>query len=231
MRRGLVLVHHGVGETDPSADPAHLVAGVGTLAAQLDWLAGRGYRFWSADELARRAAADGPPPGTAVLTFDDGLADGLSVAAPLLRDRGVPATFFVCPGLLGAQHELVAGPRGRLLSAEEARELGSLGFDLGAHSMTHPDLRSLDDGALAREARDSRARVEELTGRPCRTFAYPYGLFDARVERAVEAAGYEVAFAWRPGRWRRFAAPRLPAPVRRGGRRLALKLARSGLRR
>jgi peptidoglycan/xylan/chitin deacetylase (PgdA/CDA1 family) len=227
-----VLVYHGVGETQPPADPARLVASRRTLESQLDWLRRRGYRFWSVADLARHAPDDGPPAATAVVTVDDGLVDGLTTVAPVLRGRGIPATFFVCPGLLGGQHEFVAGEAGRLLSADQARELAAMGFDLGAHSMTHPDLRGLDDAALAREIRGSKEGVEELVGKPCRWFAYPYGLLDMRVERAVEAAGYEMAFGWGAGRWRRFAAPRLPAPTRYGGRWLGAKLlaARLGLK-
>ena len=70
----------------------------------------------------------------------------------------------------------------------------------------------------------SKAAVEELTGRPCRTFAYPYGLHDERVTRAVADAGYELAFTWLPGPWRPLEAPRLPAPPRHGAARLAVKL-------
>ena len=76
---------------------------------------------------------------------------------------------------------------------------------------------------------ESKTAVERLTGRPCRTLAYPYGLYDERVVPAARAAGYELAFGWLPGPWRALEAPRLPAPPRHGARRLALKLA--GLRR
>ena len=95
--------------------------------------------------------------------------------------------------------------------------------------MSHPDLRLLDGGELARELEESKTAVERLTGRPCRTLAYPYGLYDERVVAAAGAAGYELAFGWLPGPWRALEAPRLPAPPRHGARRLALKLA--GLRR
>ena len=65
-----------------------------------------------------------------------------------------------------------------------------------------------------------------MTGEPCRTLAYPYGLYDERVVRAAGEAGYELAFGWLPGPWRPLEAPRLPAPPRHGARRLSLKLAR-----
>jgi peptidoglycan/xylan/chitin deacetylase (PgdA/CDA1 family) len=95
--------------------------------------------------------------------------------------------------------------------------------------MSHRDLRRLEGVELARELGRSKAAIEELTGRPCRTFAYPFGLLDERVGRPMERAGYELAFAWLPGPRRRLEASRLPSPIRHGGWTLALKM--RGLRR
>jgi peptidoglycan/xylan/chitin deacetylase (PgdA/CDA1 family) len=55
--------------------------------------------------LAAYAAAIGAPrkPGRrrwAALVFDDGLRSNVTVAYPMLRALGVPAAFFVCPGLI-----------------------------------------------------------------------------------------------------------------------------------
>jgi peptidoglycan/xylan/chitin deacetylase (PgdA/CDA1 family) len=84
-------------------------------------------------------------------------------------------------------------------------------MDLGAHSMTHPDLRTLGERELAAELADSKAAVEDITGRRCRAFAYPFGLHDARVRRATARSGFAVAFAYSSGPWHRLAAPRHPA--------------------
>jgi peptidoglycan/xylan/chitin deacetylase (PgdA/CDA1 family) len=164
-----------------------------------------------------------------VLTFDDGFADALEVVVPILRRHGLRATFYLNPGRFGSQHELVSGPAGRLLDADGVRSLHAAGMELGSHGMTHTDLRTLDDAHLNEELTASRASIERVARVPCRTLAYPFGLYDRRVARAAGAAGYELAFAWVPGPWRALAAPRLPAPPRDGARRLALKLA--GVRR
>jgi peptidoglycan/xylan/chitin deacetylase (PgdA/CDA1 family) len=111
-----------------------------------------------------------------------------------------------------------------LLDEEGARMLHDAGLELGSHTMSHADLRSLGPAELARELEDSKSAVERITGKPCRTLAYPFGAYDERVMRAAETAGYELAFAWAPGPWRPFAAPRLPGPPRHGSGRLALKL-------
>ena len=85
------------------------------------------------------------------------------------------------------------------MTRDDARELSARGMEVASHGLTHPDLRKLDDAALDAELRDSRAAIEEVTGRPCRTFAYPFGLFDARAKERVGAAGYELALAWGRG--------------------------------
>jgi peptidoglycan/xylan/chitin deacetylase (PgdA/CDA1 family) len=165
-----------------------------------------------------------PSTGIAVVTFDDGWRDAITNAVPVLARHDASATFFVCCGWFGGQHPEVPGENGRLMSRTDISELVQHGMTVGSHSMTHRDLRGLDDAELKKEVRDSKAILEDVTGIPCRLFAYPFGLFDARVEHAVEAAGYDAAFAWSPGPWRRYAVPRMPAPPRHGPSRLGLKL-------
>ena len=43
------------------------------------------------------------PARPAVITFDDGYADNHTCAFPVLRDAGLPATFFVCTQLIGTR--------------------------------------------------------------------------------------------------------------------------------
>ena len=134
--------------------------------------------------------------------------------APLFGRLGVPGTFYVSPGLFGKQHWRVPGDAGRLLDEDEARALAADGMELGSHALSHPDLRLLDGRELAFELRESKAAVEQLTGRPCRTLSYPYGLYDERVTEAAAEAGYELAFAGCPGRGDRW--QRRDSPLRRG---------------
>lgn len=171
-----------------------------------------GYRFVTAGELSELWTGTMPPPGLAVLTFDDGLRDGLTRAAVSLKRFGVRATFYLCPGAFGG-HIARFGAAGAILTRDEARELYATGMELGSHTVSHHNVLELDDDDLRRELVDSRTVIEELTGEPCRTLAYPTGRHDPRVECAAADAGYRLAFACRSGPWRRFAAPRWQAPV------------------
>jgi peptidoglycan/xylan/chitin deacetylase (PgdA/CDA1 family) len=222
LHRPALLVYHGIAEASDRDDPKRLLTSPEHLEAHLRFLQRRGYRFLTAEELLGEGA---PSPRTAVVTFDDGWRNWLTGALPVLERLSLRATFYVCPGLFGLAHPELAGPEGALLDEEGTSRLAAAGMELGSHSLTHPDLRKLDEAALGFELVESKAAVERITGRPCRTFAYPYGLYDERVVQAVADAGYELAFRWHPGPWRPLEAPRLPAPPRHGARRLALKLA------
>ena len=225
-----MLAYHGVNKVAAGDDPDRLVLAPRLLERQLRLLQRLGYSFCTAAQLADRGADQRPPAATAVATFDDGWSDALSEVLPLLQRLRISASFYVCPGWWGGQHPLVSGEAGRLLDADGARALHEAGMEVGSHTLTHPDLRGLDDVALATELRDSREAVAAATGAPCRTLAYPYGLSDARVRAAAGAAGYELSLGWLPGPWDRFDVPRLPGPPRHGAARLAVKLL-AGVRR
>lgn len=223
MRRPTVLVHHGVGDATQESDPVGLVVPRDKLRSQLRLFTRLGYRFRTAEDLLADPGPLPPPSGTACITFDDGLASDLRVTAPLLEELGIRGSFYVCPGLWGRQHASINGEAGRLLTRDEAADLGAR-MELGSHAMTHSDLRKLDDTALDDELNESKAAIEELTGRACRVIAYPFGLHDERVESAALRAGYELGLGWGPGDWRREAVPRMPGPPRHGAMRLGLKL-------
>lgn len=221
LSRPVSLAYHGVGAGDDATDPNRLVITPEHLRDQLRLLQRAGYRFVSAEEVASEGSL---PRRTAVVTFDDGWRSGLTEALPVLEELGIPATFYVCPGWWGGQHPDVTGSDGAILTRDETAALHAAGVELGSHTMTHPDLRALDDATLAEELTRSRVEVEAVTGQPCRTFAYPFGLYDERVVGAVREAGYELAWTWLPGPWLPHEAPRMPPPCRHGAGRLALKL-------
>jgi len=52
------------------------------------------------DEAVERLRNDSLPPRAATITFDDGYADCVRVALPVLLEFGLPATFFVATGYL-----------------------------------------------------------------------------------------------------------------------------------
>ena len=72
----------------------------------------------------------------------------------------------------------------------DVRGLLAAGWELGAHTITHADLRTLDDAALEREVAGSRAEIVKRFGVPVDFFCYPAGRYDRRVIAAVRRAGF-----------------------------------------
>ncbi|NNN37439.1 polysaccharide deacetylase family protein [Streptomyces sp. S3(2020)] len=189
-----IAMYHSVG--DCSDDPYRITVTPDRLDRQLNWLRRRGLRGVSLAELLTA-----PTRGDLVgLTFDDGYADFLDHALPVLREYGFGATLFVLPGRLGGDNAWdPLGPRKPLLTADGIRRAAQAGVEIGSHGLTHVDLTEADDLRLKSEVVESRAALEELTGAPVDGFCYPYGTIDARVVDAVREAGYAYACAIDPG--------------------------------
>jgi peptidoglycan/xylan/chitin deacetylase (PgdA/CDA1 family) len=99
----LVLMYHRV--SIGHADPFSLCVSPERFEAQLEALASETHPMPLGELLAATERGDAPDNAVAV-TFDDGYADNLLVAAPLLAARSVPATFFVTTGPWAPQREL-----------------------------------------------------------------------------------------------------------------------------
>jgi peptidoglycan/xylan/chitin deacetylase (PgdA/CDA1 family) len=120
------------------------------------------------------------------ITFDDGYADNLYVAAPLLVARNIPFTVFIATDFVKKREK-------GFLRHNELQQLSKVsGATIGAHSSTHCNLTLCSNHELRAELEDSKHYLEDLLGMYVTTFAYPYGQADMRVREAVQRAGYEV---------------------------------------
>ncbi len=100
--RGIVLCYHRV--AGPRADPAGLDVLPSQFDAHLALLGAQAQPMaLGAFERARRTGA--LPERAVAVTFDDGYADNLHAALPLLAARSVPATVFVTTCGVGAEGE------------------------------------------------------------------------------------------------------------------------------
>jgi peptidoglycan/xylan/chitin deacetylase (PgdA/CDA1 family) len=211
----VALCYHGVSATWRSS----LAVAPEQLRRQVAWFLAHGYRTATVVE-----ALDAPPRERLLLvTFDDALRSVHRLALPVLESLGAAATVYaptryIADGTpmswpevrahLGTEHA------GELegMTPDELRDVAARGWEVGSHTVTHPWLPTLDDEALERELTQSKAELEQLLGGRCRTLAYPFGAYDARVAAATAAAGYDAAVTL-PSRvpvW-----PRRPSPAER----------------
>lgn len=84
-----------------------------------------------------------------------------------------------------------------MMNAAQVRRLGSLGMDVGAHTVSHPILTRLEPASARQEILQSKRHLEELLDRPVRLFAYPNGVprqdYMAEHVRMVRDAGFAAA--------------------------------------
>lgn len=203
------------------------------------------------------------PKRACCITFDDGYADNLTIAQPILEKYGLPATVFIATGYLdggrmfndtvtdaialsplhsldlrdidlgehditttGARQVTIATilkqlkyrplekrsqdvarflelaecgalPTDIMLTSEQVRVLSARGVEIGGHTVSHPILTSVTDDVAKREIMAGKQRLEEITGKPVLTFAYPNGQpnrdYAARHVAMVREAGFELA--------------------------------------
>jgi peptidoglycan/xylan/chitin deacetylase (PgdA/CDA1 family) len=170
-----ILVYHAVDDSGItySVTPQQ-------LDAQCRWLVAHGYtgitlhQFWQA---ARGRV--GLPPHPVLLTDDDG-GPSTMVFARILARHGLVGTYFINN----------VSP----LTSRQIRALARRGT-VEAHTVSHVALSALSYLDQLAEIAGNVAYLEQITGRPVRFLAWPYGDFDARSSQAARATGIAAAFA------------------------------------
>jgi peptidoglycan/xylan/chitin deacetylase (PgdA/CDA1 family) len=177
-----ILTWHSV---DDSASVSSVTAA--QLARQLDWLASGKVRVLPLASIRE----DKSERDAIALTFDDGFENFLTAAAPLLKERELPATVFVIPSKVGGTNTWNATPGVgniplmNLMSWDDIRSMDASGFEIGSHGLTHAALAPLDAARLAIEVGECASIFEHEIGKRPASFAYPYGVYDAATIAAV----------------------------------------------
>src|SRR5215213_9131232 len=138
MRPGVVLAYHAVGDVPREQDPDGLVVPVEQLREAVESLRQRGYRFLTAADFVRQMRKNRPGRGVCALTFDDGSEDNATVLPGVLASLGVPATLYVCPGLLGQPHPWLEPASGvRIMTRDQLIETAQHDhIEIGSHTRT-----------------------------------------------------------------------------------------------
>lgn len=194
----LLMYHHITDELNGTG-LAKLRVSPKRFARQLDWLLDHGY------DVVTMSQALGPNSSAkpVVLTFDDGYANFYDEAWPIINERGVGATVFLVTGQVGGVNHWDRDkdePQEELLTRAQILELAYKGVEFGGHSHHHQDLTTLDDRQLMREITGCQKVLTDLLGHPARSFSYPFGLYNPKVQQATVGAGFTMACTTRPGK-------------------------------
>jgi peptidoglycan/xylan/chitin deacetylase (PgdA/CDA1 family) len=158
----------------------------------------KGYRV-----VGLKDAAISEKPGdrrSIALTFDDACLGVHRNAFPTLQRLGFTACVFVVTGYVGKPSEWDYGwgkNKRRHLSWEQIREMAQAGFEVGSHTVNHPDLTRIPKRFVEYELRASKEMLEDKLGRSVDFLSYPFGRSNRYVEQEAERLGYAGAYALR----------------------------------
>jgi peptidoglycan/xylan/chitin deacetylase (PgdA/CDA1 family) len=124
--RGTIFALHSVVDDGAFYPDDTLRCSVGQLAWTLRWLRREGVEFVSLDEAVRRLSG---PPGRpfAAFTFDDGYADNLTHALPVMERFAAPFTVYVTTGMITREIDAWWFGLAALVRAQDRIELPALG--------------------------------------------------------------------------------------------------------
>ena len=109
------------------------------------------------------------PDGLVVLTFDDGNKSDIGFVAPTLMKYGFGASFYITEGL-GFEADM---DKERYVSWDDVRRLHDLGFEVGNHTGSHPDMTKLSEAEMHKNLELIEQRCEEHGIPKPTTFVYP----------------------------------------------------------
>jgi peptidoglycan/xylan/chitin deacetylase (PgdA/CDA1 family) len=177
-----ILMYHVISSPPANAPYPDLYVPRAGFAAEVSWLAHHGYHAVTLQQVFDSwRGARMLPAKPVVLSFDDGYRSQVTNALPIL-------TASHWAGVLNLEVRNLQPVWG--IRPPGIRKLIRAGWEIDAHTLTHPDLRTVGTARLRDEVAGSRAAIHEQFRVPVNFFCYPAGRYDDRVIAAVQAAGY-----------------------------------------
>lgn len=190
-----ILAYHSIAQK--SRDPFEVSAEM--FQQQMQLLVDEGYSVMPLEQAWNDLRTGHISDKTLVITFDDGFRSLLTSAFPVLEKYQFPATVFVPFDYIGKIDTFsYENPRAdfEILSLDEIKKSMDRGISYGSHSMSHSDLTRLSPEKLRQELRVSKQFLNEVLGVEFSTLAYPFGMFDDRVQQAVIDTNYDCALCF-----------------------------------
>ncbi len=162
--------------------------------AHLEYLKANKFQVLTFEQAIDYLKSDKSPRKTAVITIDDGYNSFFKNGLPLLQEFGFPATLYINTETVGGSD---------YMDWEELAAAKKAEIEIGNHTHSHayfldmPESKRYD--AFEIELKQSQRIIKENLGSEPKTFAYPYGELDPRMQQILEQVGFKGAAAQNSG--------------------------------
>ncbi|SFQ60577.1 polysaccharide deacetylase family protein [Hymenobacter arizonensis] len=140
---------------------------------------------------------DSFPARPIILTFDDGYADNYTNLLPLMQQYGYRGVMYLL-GDFDIRYNKwdveidPTEPLSKIMDLAQKRAFVAAGWEIGAHTMSHPRLTTLPLPEATNEIQRSKSELEAALQTEIVSFAYPFGDINDAVKNAVREAGFAL---------------------------------------
>lgn len=183
-----ILMYHHIQDVSKNANTAekNLSLSPAKFEEEVKFLSDSGYKTATLAELFNDL-----PEKRVVLTFDDGYKDLITNAFPILKEYGFRGVVFIIVNNVGNPG---------YADWDDLKKLRDQGWEIGSHSLTHPDLKIASDETAKKQIVESKKILEDKLDITIEFFCYPSGKYNQKTIDLLEAAGYLGAVTIDSGR-------------------------------
>jgi peptidoglycan/xylan/chitin deacetylase (PgdA/CDA1 family) len=187
QKASIILMYHSIGSNGAfhNVEPIEFMRQMGYLRKR--------YAIVSLDDFVFSVKDGKKPSGRLVsITFDDGYHDFYLNVYDYFRKNKLSATIFVTTDYVGTKWPF-NGNQSKMLTWEEIEEMSANGIEIGAHTVTHPNLQRTELKQAEHEILKSKEVIEKHIKKRVRFFSYPFGKYNNDIINITKSSGFEAA--------------------------------------
>jgi len=187
-----VLMYHRI-ETNANASDTWQIS-LNEFKQEMKYLKDNGYTTLTNDQfyniITKKASMPAKP---VLLTFDGATIDFYNNAYPLLKQYGFNATEYVVTDQIGTSwgspSDII-----RIMNENQLKTVGNNKIELENHSTTHGHIANLSTEELTKRVSGATTKLESLTNKPVKYFAYPFGESSKNFVNVLKSLNVKMAF-------------------------------------
>lgn len=187
-----VLMYHRI-EANPNRSDTWQIS-LTEFKQEMKYLKDNGYTTLTNDQfyniITKKAAMPAKP---VLLTFDGATIDFYNNAYPILRQYGFNATEYVVTDQIGTSwgspSDII-----RIMNENQLEIVGNNKIELENHSTTHGHIANLSTAELTKRVSGAATKLESLTNKPVKYFAYPFGESSNNFVNVLKGLKVKMAF-------------------------------------